>query len=434
MACGSLAQDWKTTVDRLHCFTYCFAMARTKKKFFLRKPVKILLIVLAVLIVVRIILPYVVLHYANKTLANMNGYYGHIEDIDLALIRGAYKIDSIYLNKVDTVTRKQTEFFSSEMIDLSIEWKALFHGSIVGELVFEKPRLKFSKDRVEPKDLRNDSTDFKKLLDDFMPLQVNRFEINHGKIQYIDQYSSPKVDISMTDVSVLALNLKNSYDSTALLPATVKAHANIYEGTLDFNLKLNPLADQATFDMNAELKDTNLVLLNDFFKAYANLDINKGTFGMYAEVAAKEGSFAGYVKPIVKSLDVYGPEDKHDNIFRKLWEALAGGASEVLENQPKDQFATKIPFEGKLDNPEANIWITIANVLQNAFINALQPSIDNEINIGSVDGKKKEKKTFLQKVFGKKDEDEKDSRKEEKDAKKKEREEKREKRKKDRKK
>lgn len=402
-------------------------MARTEKKFFLRKPVKILLIVLAVLIVIRIILPYVVLHYANKSLANMKGYYGHIEDIDLAIIRGAYKIDSIYLNKVDTATQKQTDFFSAQMIDLSIEWKALFHGSIVGELVFEKPTLKFSKDKVEPKDLRNDSTDFKKLLDDFMPLQVNRFEINHGKIQYLDQYSSPKVDISMMDVNVLALNLKNSYDSTSLLPATVRADADIYEGTLDFNLKLNPLADKPTFDMNAELKETNLVLLNDFFKAYANIDINKGTFGMYAEVAAKEGAFTGYVKPLIKSLDVYGPEDKNDNIFRKLWEALAGGVTEVLENQPKDQFATKIPFEGRLDDPKANIWVTIANVIQNAFINALLPSIDNEIDIDSIDEKKKEKKTLLQKVFGKKDEDKKDAKKEEKDSRKKEREDKREK-------
>ena len=402
-------------------------MALAKKKLLLKKPVKILLIVLAVLIVIRIILPYVALHYANKSLANMKGYYGHIEDIDLALIRGAYKIDSIYLNKVDTITNKQTHFFSAELIDLSIEWKALFHGSVVGELVFEKPMLKFSKDNVEPKDLRNDSTDFKKLLDDFMPLSINRFQINQGRIQYLDQFASPQVDINMTDVNVLALNLKNSYDSTTLLPATVLADADIYEGTLDFNLRLNPLTDKPTFDMNAELKGTNLVLLNDFFKAYANLDVNKGIFGMYTEVAAKDGAFTGYVKPIVKGLDVYGPEDKDDNIFRKFWEALAGGASEVLENQAKDQFATKIPFEGKLDDPKANIWVTIANVIQNAFFNAMQPSIDNEINIGSVDKDKKEKKTLLQKVFGKKDEEEKDARKDEKDAKKKAREEKREK-------
>lgn len=349
----------------------------------------------------------------------MNGYYGHIEDIDLALIRGAYKIDSIYLNKVDTVTNKQTHFFSAELIDLSIEWKALFHGSIVGELVFEKPLLRFSKDKVEPKDLRNDSTDFRKLLDDFMPLQVNRFEIRQGEIQYIDQFASPRVDIHMTNVNLVALNLKNSYDSATLLPATVQANADIYEGTLNVRLNLNPLAEQPTFDLNAELKETNLVLLNDFFQAYANIDVNKGTFGMYTEVAAKEGAFTGYIKPLVQGLDVYGPEDKDDNIFRQAWEALVGGASEVLENQPRDQFATKIPFEGRIDNPQANIWITIANVLQNAFINALQPALDHEINIGSVDNKKKEKKTFLQKIFGKKDKDEKKkTRKEKKDDKK----------------
>src|SRR5687767_15969823 len=84
---------------------------------------KILLAVVLVVVVVRLILPYVVLRYANKTLANMKGYYGHITDIDLALIRGAYRMDSIYLNRVDTVTQKQTEFFAASAIDLSIEWK-----------------------------------------------------------------------------------------------------------------------------------------------------------------------------------------------------------------------------------------------------------------------------------------------------------------------
>src|SRR5262245_13125042 len=126
-----------------------------KKK---RRIITILLSILLVLVIARIILPYVVLHYANKTLANMTGYYGHINDIDIVLIRGAYKIDSVYLNKRDTVTDKQTQFLGAKMIDLSVEWRALFKGSIVGELVFEEPSLIFTKDKVEPKTLRNDST------------------------------------------------------------------------------------------------------------------------------------------------------------------------------------------------------------------------------------------------------------------------------------
>ena len=351
----------------------------------------------------------------------MKGYYGHIDDIDLALIRGAYKIDSVYLNKQDSASKRQTKFFSASSIDLSVEWRALFHGSIVGELEFEKPNLRFTKDKVEPKDIRNDSSSFKKLLDDFMPLQVNRFEIRDGTVKFLDETSKPKVDIVMTRMHVVALNLKNSYDSSKLLPAKVIARANIYEGEFTFNMNLNPLADKPTFDMNAEIKNTNLVLLNDFFQAYAKIDVNKGSFGMYTEVASKESKFTGYVKPIIKDLDVLGKEDRKDNVFQKIWEGLVGGVGQVFKNQPEDQVATKIPFEGRLDNPQADIWATIGNILQNAFIHAIQPSIDHEISIASVDLKKDEKKTFLQKVFGSK-KDRKEKREEKKEEKKEEKE------------
>jgi hypothetical protein len=362
-----------------------------------------LLIVLVFLIAVRLALPYIVLHFANKTLANMKGYYGRIADIDLALIRGAYKINDVYLNKVDSTTNKQTPFFKADVIDLSVEWKALFHGSLVGELVFENPTMIFTKEKVEPKTIRNDSTDFKELKDDFMPLQINRFEVNNGSIRYQDHTSKPAVDIALTNAYILAQNLRNSYDSTILLPARIRASATVYGGTVDFNLKLNPLAKKSTFDMNMELKNTNLVELNEFFQAYAKIDVNKGTFGMYAEAAAKQGRFTGYVKPVIKDLDVLGKEDRDDNIFRKLWEGFAGTVGQVFKNQSKDQVATKIPFEGDLDNPNTNVWLAIANILQNAFIQAIQPSIDHEINIASVDNPKEEKKTLLQKIFGKKE-------------------------------
>jgi hypothetical protein len=369
-----------------------------------KRRIGIFLISLVVLIVmIRLILPYVVLHFANKSLANMNGYYGHIDDIDLAIIRGAYQIDSIYINKTDSLTDKQTPFFASSEIDLSVEWKALFKGSIVGELTFREPFLLFTKDKVEPKEVVKDSADFRKILDKFMPLSINRCEIFNGKVQYNDFTSTPKVDIAMTNLHLLAQNLKNSYDSSAILPASVNATAEIYEGTLRMDAKLNPLADHPTFDMSAELKNTNLVKLNDFFQAYAKIDVNRGKFGLYTEVAAKDNAFTGYVKPLIQDLDILGKEDRKDNIFRKLWEAVAGGVGEIFENQRKDQVATKIPFKGKLDDPKTNIWLAITNILQNAFIHALQPTIDHEISIASVENPKEEKKTFFQKVFSKDD-------------------------------
>lgn len=359
--------------------------------------------IVVLLLVIRLILPYVVLRLVNDRLAKMKGYYGQVADIDIALIRGAYQLDSMYINKVDTTTFEQTPFFSAAEIDLSIEWRALFKGSIVGEMTFEKPMITFSKDKVEPKTVRNDSSSFKYLKDDLMPLQINRVEINEGIIKYRDNFSKPKVDIALTNANAVALNLKNSYDSSALLPASLKASANIYDGDFSLNVKLNPLAEVPTFDMNAEAKNINLVKLNEFFQAYAKVDVNKGNFGLYTEVAAKEGKFKGYVKPLIKDLDILGKEDRDDNVFRKMWEGITGAASEIFENQPEDQVATKVPFEGALKNPDTDTWEALATILQNAFIRAIQPAIDQEINIETVEESKPEKKTFLEKIFGKKD-------------------------------
>ncbi len=367
------------------------------------KTFRILAISLVALVVIRLILPFVVLHFANKSLSNMKGYYGKIKDIDLSIISGEYSVDSIYLNKVDTVTEEQTPFFSAMHIDLSIEWSAILHGSLVGEVAIESPTLLFTKDKVEPAQLRKDSSFFKKMLDDFMPLKINRFEVSDGTIRYKDEGSRPPVDIKMINAFVLAQNLRNSYDSSTVLPAEIRASATVYEGTIEFRMKLNPLAEAPTFDLNTELKNTNLVELNDFFQAYAKVDVNKGTFGLYAEAAAKDGKFAGYIKPLIKDLDILGKEDRDDNILRKLWEGFAGSVGQIFKNQPQDQVATKIPFAGNIDAPNTNLWYAILHILRNAFVQALQPAIDNEITIASVDNSKVEKKNFIQKIFGKKE-------------------------------
>jgi hypothetical protein len=366
----------------------------------MKKKYKILICIVALLIAIRLILPYIVLHYANKTLANMKGYFGHIDDIDLSLYRGAYIINDIYLNKTDSITKKQTDFFKAKKIDLSVEWGAIFHGSIVGKLKFDTPVLIFTKDKTDLSDIKKDTTNFRKLLKDFMPLKLNRFEVFDGVLHYADNTSKPKVDISLKQTHILALNLTNVTNNKIELPSMVTAQASVYEGTLNFSMKLNALATNATFVLNAEIRNTNLVLLNDFLKAYGNFDVNRGTFSLYTEMAAKDGKFVGYIKPIITNLKVLGPQDRKDSFFNKIWESIVGTAAFIFKNQKKDQLASKITIKGAFKNPKTNTIDAIWEVLRNAFIQALLPSIDNEININSVNkATPKDKRTLLQRVI-----------------------------------
>jgi hypothetical protein len=210
------------------------------------------------------------------------------------------------------------------------------------------------------------------------------------------------VDISLKNLNVKADNLSNANDSSKVLPAGLVATAEAYDGKMELNVDFNALEKQPTFDLNARVSNVNMVYLNDFFKAYGNFDLKKGNFGLYAEFAAKDGAFNGYVKPVIKDLDIVQWNKEEGNTVQILWETVVGSVAEIFQNQRKDQLATKLPIEGRFDKPNTGLWTAISYVLRNAFVFALRPSIDNTIDIGKVEPAAK-KKTFLQKVFGKKD-------------------------------
>jgi len=329
----------------------------------------------------------------------MPGYYGHIEDLDIHLYRGAYTLKMMYLNKVDTVDNKQIPFFSSKIIDLSLEWASLIHGRIVAKLEFETAVMKFTKDKVDPKKLNDDSSSFRSLIQGFMPLRINRFEVTNGKIQYVDPTTKPAVDISMINTHVLATNLTNVADSTQLLPSKINLTSDVYDGTFTFDMKLNPLLKDPTFEFKAELKNTNLVKLNQFLLAYAGIDINRGTLSIYSEIAAKNGDYEGYVKPIIKDLKVLGAQDSNKSFLHKVYEAAVSVAAFALTNHAKGQIATKILLDGTFNKTYVDTWSAIFDVLRNAFVQALFPSLDNDISINSVT-KPAPPKSLWKKLFG----------------------------------
>jgi len=356
--------------------------------------------IIGTLVIFRLILPYIVLKYVNNKLAHLKEYYGHVDDIDIHLYRGAYVIKDIRIvkkvskgAKVDTIP-----FFKSPAIDLSIEWGSIFDGAIVGEISVENPIVNFVKEKHKGEDVKADTADFASLVDDLMPVTINRFDIHNGEVHYRDLEARPKLDVAMKNITVSAINLTNVTESQDLLPATLKGTAEAYEGKFFLNVKFDGLAKVPTFDMNTELKGLNLVLVNDVLREYGNVDVKKGTFSMYEEFAAKENKFGGYVKPFLENLDVVQWKKEEGDLKQILWESVVGGAAELLQNQRTEKLATKIPINGTFDNTKVNKWYAIAYVLRNAFLNAIRPSFDNSININNL--KTNEKKTFLEKVFG----------------------------------
>ena len=76
-------------------------------------------------------------------------------------------------------------------------------------------------------------------------------------------------------------------------------------GGLDFQIHINPVAAQPTFELTGQLTNVDLVALNDFLRAYGKFDVEHGQFAMFTSFAAKDGKYEGYYKVFFKDLEVF---------------------------------------------------------------------------------------------------------------------------------
>lgn len=358
-------------------------------KWIASKTGKIVLVVVVLLIGIRIALPYIVLHYVNKTLDELPEYDGHVEDVDLHLYRGAYEIQGIEI--VKTGGKVPVPFFSATSIDLSVEWKALLDGALVAEIEFLNPKINFVAGPTKETSQKSIDVSWQEKVKELFPLRINSFKVINGQVHYRDLHNDPKVDIYLQDIYVTALNLTNSMDLSKSLVASIDAEGGAMgSGRFKTHIDLDPYAKAPTFNLDMSVSNVPLVKMNDFLRAYGNFDVERGTFGLYGEIAAEKGRFTGYLKPIFKELKVISWKEEHKNVFQFLWEAVVGTVAEIFENQPKEQIATRIPLSGSFKDPEADIWSTIGTLFKNAFIQALIPGIEQRITFKSVDEKPKE--------------------------------------------
>jgi Domain of Unknown Function (DUF748) len=370
-----------------------------KKKLSHKRKVLLIILgsVLLLLIALRIALPYILLKLVNKELSHIPGYTGHVDDLDVALIRGAYKLKHIKLEK--TGGKVPVPFFTAELVDLSLQWASLFHGRIVGKIEVDQPVLNFVKGPTEETSQTKIDSSWTDVVKKLMPLKLNKFEIVEGQIHYRNFHSKPTFDIYAKNVQILAENLSNAEKNKQVLPSTVTATADVYGGKATASMKMDALAKTPTFDGKATLVGLNLTNLNNFIDAFAKFDIKSGEISIYTEAAAKNGKITGYTKPIIKNLKVLNWEKDKEKPLKIAYEAVVEAVAWVFKNHNKDQLATRVEFEGNIKKPDIDIWSLIVEVLKNAFIQALYPSIENSINLNSLNGKKNKNAVELDKTL-----------------------------------
>ncbi len=348
----------------------------------MKKSVKILLGIVVVLLIARLLLPYFVLRYVNKVLANMDGYTGHVSDVDIALYRGAYQIDDINIRKVNG--KVEEPFLLIPKMDLSVQWSALLKGKLVSEIECYRPEINFAFSDDENASQTGEENDWTQVVRDLMPFQINHFKVIDGKIDLTNVISQPSTDLSMQNFQLDIANIRNVTDNADKLPSPVKASGDLpgYGGTLNFDAQMQLLKQTPDFDYNLKLNDLQLVKLNTLAKRYGNIDFEKGTLDLVSEMKMEDGQVQGYLKPLTHDMQIFEWNEGDDRtVTQFVRELIAEGGNKVLENQVKDQVATRIPLEGSVEDVKTDLWPILIGVLRNAYVSALTDTFDNALSV-----------------------------------------------------
>lgn len=356
-----------------------------------RRLLKILTVIAIVLLAARLALPYAIKRYVNQKLNEIPDYRGHVQDVVVSLWRGAYQLKEPYLAKMNG--QVPMPLFTAPTVDLSVQWRELFHGAVVGEIVLDRPEINFVVGSTDAASQTSIDSSFVDRVKELFPFDINRLEVRDGSIHYRDLHSSPKVDIHLDEINGAAHHLTNRPKNADELFARVEATGRpLGHGLFRLRAKLNPLKVPAPFELAAELQSLELASINDFLKAYGDFNVKSGTFSAFTEIKSADGKFEGYVKPLFKDIKVQ--REPSSGLVHKVWETLVATAAKLLENRKTEHVATVVPISGRLDNPHTDIWATIGGLLRNAFIRAIVPGLEGQIasGIATSDKKKDDKK------------------------------------------
>lgn len=344
---------------------------RQKKRWGLR----ILLAIVVVLVAARLVLPYALEAWIERKPGD-SPYVVTLDDLDLNLWRGAYEVEGLRIERTDFPEAKEP-FFAAQKVDLSIEWREIIRGTLVGEAVFHKPVLHYVTSEREP--AKGPAPDWRERLESMFPFRINRIAIHDGSVAYARRAAAP-FTARLDAVEGELTNLTNAAKRAAARPAKLELAAKALNGgKLAVKMTANPFAAQPEFALDAQLTGVRLVDAGDALRALANVDVAGGMLDMFINLEATDGKFTGTARPMFEGVALSRwQEDEGEGALSQLRQGLAKRLEQEAQKFTgglPDRFSARIPVAGALP-ADMNVWAAAGVALRAAAADALSTGLE----------------------------------------------------------
>lgn len=334
----------------------------------------------AALVAVRLMLPEWIRSHAERRLSEAPEYVAHIGSVELRLLAGGAIVRDLRLLKESG--QVPTPFLNAPRSEVYLDWRSLWHGVLAARASAQGAQVNVVAGPDQARTQAGIDPAWVERLRQGVPFRLSAFHLTGGEVHYRDFHSSPRVDVYVRDLDARLSNLTNVEEAGRERYADLRLTGTILEnGRLNIDGRFDPLGRPPSFQAEAAMENIDLRQLNDLFRAYASVDVKQGAGNIYAAVAAQGGGYDGYVKPLLRHVEVLEQKDLEKGPLRFLWEALVAGAKQLLENEPKRQVAAIIPVKGRFENTDIDVLTAIGWLLRNAFVEALRQGVGDSLGL-----------------------------------------------------
>jgi len=208
-------------------------------------------------------------------------------------------------------------------------------------------------------------------------VRVDRISILGSDLGFVNQAAKPEYRVFLTDADLTLERYSSQFRDGPL--SFSLAGKFMGTGSTQISGTVRPPTDSPDLEVKIKIAGTQVRSMNNLLRAHGNFDVVGGVFSCYSEIRLDDGSIRGYIKPLVKKLKVYDPaQDRDKPVMEKVKEGAIEDLSNLLENVPREEIATKANVSGETSRPHMEIVQIIVGLIQNAFFKAILPGFERE--------------------------------------------------------
>jgi hypothetical protein len=330
-------------------------------------------VLVAVVVLVRVLLDPIATRVTRKGLDDLKGFRGDFERVHVTLFGPGYTITRLKLTEEPVPDDgKKAPIFYAERVHVGVAWRQLLHGRLVASARVVEPKISIIERGEKPKkEEPKRAPDLSRQLREVIPFELARLEIVRGELLYRDLTAPRHPEVWVHRLEAAAENLPTRAKLADGRPATLTASGEVgRSGALTLFVTADPFASPLEFGGRFELRGLRVAELHDFIAPKTQLQAPKGTLDLFAEFQSKDGRIRGGVKPVLKNVEVRQAEP---GFFAKVKAWFADEAVETASDRVpgRNAVAGVVPIEGRLVEPDVQLWPAVFGVVRNAFVEGL---------------------------------------------------------------